>query len=74
MYEIMQPSLSCYGDLLYVMERLTIYYSLLKRSLRFSYGQHDIEWGPPTALHVTRMNVKRKADIEHSLAMIEVMN
>ncbi len=44
-YEIMQtPSrLSCYGILLYVKERLAIYYSLLKRSLRFSYGQHYIE-------------------------------
>ena len=73
MYEIMQTPLSCCGNLLYVKERLAIYYSLLKRSLRFSYGQHDIEWGSPTALHVTRVNVKRKADIEHSLAMIEVM-
>jgi hypothetical protein len=73
-YEIMQTPLSCYGNLLYVKERLAIYYSLLKRSLRFSYGQHDIEWGLPTALHVTRMNVRRKADIEHSPAMIEVMN
>jgi hypothetical protein len=76
-YETMQTPLSCYGNLLYVKERLAIYYTLLKRSLLFSYGQHDchdIEWGPPTALHVTMMNVKRKADIEHSLAMIEVMN
>jgi hypothetical protein len=63
-----------YVNLLYVKERLAIYYSLLKRSLRFSYGQHDIEWGSPTALHVTRINVKRKADIEHPPAMIEVMN
>jgi hypothetical protein len=74
MYEIMQTPLSCYGNLLYVKERLAIYYSLLKRSLWFSYGQHDIEWGLPIALRVTRMNVKHKADIEHSLAMIEVMN
>jgi hypothetical protein len=39
-------------------------------------GQHDIEWGSPTALHVTTMNVKprRRTDIEHSPAMIEVMN
>ena len=46
MYEIMQTPLSCYGNLLYVKERLAIYYSLLKRSLRFSYGQlePDIEW------------------------------
>ncbi len=69
-----QTQLSCYGILLYVKERLATYYSLLKRSLRFSYGQHDIERGPPTALRETMMNVKRKADIEHSLAMIEVMN
>ncbi len=74
MYEIMQTPLSCYGNLLYAKERLAIYYSLLKRSLRFSYGQHDIEWGSPTALHVIRMNVKSKADIEHSSAMNEVMN
>ena len=76
MYKVMHTSLSCYGNLLYVKERLAIYYrdSLLKRSLRFSYGQHDIEWGSPTALHVTRMNVKPLANIEHSPAMIEVMN
>ena len=74
MYEIMQTQLSCYGNLLYVKERLAIYYSLLKRSVRFSYGQHDIEWGLPTALHVTRMNVKSKADIEHSLAMNKDIN
>ncbi len=74
MYEIMQTPLICYGNLLYVKERLAIYYSLLKRSLRFSCGQHDIEWDSLTALHVTRMNVMRKADNEHSLAMIEVMN
>jgi hypothetical protein len=73
-YEIMQTPLSCYGNLLYVKERLAIYYSLLKRSLRFSYGQHYIEWNSPTALHVTKMNVMRKADNEHSPAMIEVMN
>ncbi len=74
MFEIMQTPLSCYGNLLYVKERLAIYYSLLKRSLRFSYGQHDIEWDSPTAIHVTRMNVMRKADNEHPPAMIEVMN
>jgi hypothetical protein len=65
--------LSCFGNLPYVKERLAIYYSLLKRFLRFCYGQHDIKWCPPTA-HVTMMNVKRKADIEHSFAVIEVMN
>ncbi len=73
-YEIMQTPLSCYGVLLYVKEHLAIYYSLLKRSLRFSYGQHYIEWDSPTALNVTRMNVMRKADNEHSPAMIEAMN
>jgi hypothetical protein len=66
--------LICYGNLLYAKERLAIGYSLLKRSLRFSYGQHYTEWDSPTALHVTRMNVMRKADNEHSPAMIEVMN
>ncbi len=50
-YEIMQTPLSCYGILLYVKERLAIYYSLLKRSLRFSYGQHYFEWDSPTARH-----------------------
>jgi hypothetical protein len=74
MDEIMQTPLSCCGNLLYVKERLAIYYSLLKISLRFSYGRHYIEWGPPTALHVTRLNVKRNADIEHSLPMMEVKN
>ena len=39
MYEIMQTPLSCYGHLLYVKERLAIYYSLLKITLWFSYGQ-----------------------------------
>jgi hypothetical protein len=75
-YQIMQTPLSCYGNLLYVKpeQLLTIYYSLLRRSLRFSYGQHDIESGLPTALHVTLMNVKHKADVEHSLAMFEVMS
>ncbi len=53
MSEIMQTQLSCYGHSQYVKERLSTYYNLLKRSLlvRFSYGQHDIKWGPPTALH-----------------------
>jgi hypothetical protein len=46
-YEIMQTPLSCDGNLVYVKERLAIYYSLLKRSI----GQHNFEWGPPTALH-----------------------
>ncbi len=70
----MQTPLRCYVNLLYVKERLAINYSLLRRSLRFSYGQHDIEWGSPTVLHVTRMKVMSKADNEHSLAMIEVKN
>ncbi len=47
---------------------------LLKRSLRFSYGHYYIELDSPTALHVTRMNVMRKANNEHSPAMIKVMN
>ncbi len=71
-YEIKQTQLSCYENLLYVKERLASYYCLLQRSLQFSYGQH--EWGLSTALHVTMMNVKHKADGEHSPAMIEVMN
>jgi hypothetical protein len=73
MYEIMQTPLICYGNLRYVKERLAIYNSLLKRSLRFSYGQHYIEWDSPTARHVTRMNVMREADNEHSPGMIEVI-
>jgi hypothetical protein len=56
------------------MSRSAIYYSLLKRTLRFPYGQHYIEWDSPTALHLTVMNVKRKANIEHLPAMIKVMN
>ncbi len=47
-YEIMQTPLSCCGILLYVKERLAIDYSLLQRSLRFSYGQHYIKWDSPT--------------------------
>jgi hypothetical protein len=74
MYELMQTQLSCNVNLLYVKERLAIYYSLLKRSLQFSYGQHKIEWGLPTAPHVTMMNMKHKADIEHSLALVKIMN
>ncbi len=44
MYEIVQIPLDSYEDLLFVQERLAIYYSMLERSLRLSYGQHDIEW------------------------------
>ncbi len=47
-YEVMQIPLSCYENLLYIKERLAICNRLLKRSLLFSYGQHDIEWGVPT--------------------------
>ena len=43
-YEIMQIPLDSYEDLLFVQECLAIYYSMLERSLRLSYGQHDIEW------------------------------
>jgi hypothetical protein len=45
-YEIMQIPLDYYEDLLFVQleERLAIYYSMLERSLRLSYGQHDIQW------------------------------
>jgi hypothetical protein len=78
MYEIMQTPLSCYGNLLYVKERLAICYRLLKRYLRFSHGEHDIKRSSPTALHVARMNMKCKADIEHSPgispAKIKVVN
>jgi hypothetical protein len=43
-YEIMQIPLDSYEDLLFVQDSLAIYYSMLERSLRLSYGQHDIEW------------------------------
>ncbi len=43
MIEVMKIPLDCYEDLLFVQERLAIYYSMLERSLRLSYGQHDIE-------------------------------
>jgi hypothetical protein len=43
-YELVQIPLDSYEDLLFVQERLAIYYSMLERSLRLSYGQHDIEW------------------------------
>ena len=44
-YEIVQIPLDSYEDLLpvIVQERLVIYYSMLERSLRLSYGQHDIK-------------------------------
>jgi hypothetical protein len=91
-YEIMQIPLDSYEDLLFVQERIAIYYSMLERSLRLSYGQHDIKWcqqfmayqlsiigsKPATplykALYKTLTNVKRKADYEQPLAMIDVMN
>jgi hypothetical protein len=47
---------------------------LLKRFFSFLMGNTTSSGVPPTALYVAMMNVKRKADIEHSLAMIEVMN
>jgi hypothetical protein len=66
MYEIMQTQLSCYCHLQYknFKEPLAMYYSVLKRSLWHSYGQHDIEWDLFMALHVTMMNVEHKTDIE----------
>ncbi len=50
-YEIMQITLDSYEDLLFVQERLAIYYSMLERSLRLSYGQHDIEWCQQLTAH-----------------------
>jgi hypothetical protein len=44
MIEVMKIPLDSYEDLLFVQERLAIYYSMLERSLLLSYGQHDIEW------------------------------
>ena len=44
MTQVMKIPLDAYEDLLFVQERLAIYYSMLERSLRLSYGQHDIEW------------------------------
>jgi hypothetical protein len=44
MTETMKIQLDSYEDLLWVQERLAIYYNMLKRSLLLSYGQHDIEW------------------------------
>ena len=44
MTEVMKIPLDSYEDLLFVQERLAIYYSMLERSLLLSYGQHDIEW------------------------------
>jgi hypothetical protein len=43
MIEVMQIPLDSYEDLVFVHERLTIYYSMLERSLQLSYGQHDIK-------------------------------
>jgi hypothetical protein len=44
MIEVVKIPLDSYEDLLFVQERLSIYYSMLERSLRLSYGQHDIKW------------------------------
>jgi hypothetical protein len=44
MIEVMKIPLDSYEDLLFVQERLAIYYSMFERSLWLSYGQHDIEW------------------------------
>jgi hypothetical protein len=44
MIEAMKIPLDSYEDLLCVQERLAIYYRMLERSLRLSYGQLDIEW------------------------------
>jgi hypothetical protein len=44
MTETMKIPLDSYEDLLFVNERLAMYYSMLERSLRLSYGQHDIKW------------------------------
>jgi hypothetical protein len=43
MTETMKIPLDFYEDLLFVKERLAIYYSMLERSLWLSYGQNDIE-------------------------------
>ncbi len=64
----MQTLLSCHGNLWYVKESLNFYHSLPKWCLWPFNGQHDIEWGLPMALHVTMVNVKHKADIQHSPA------
>ncbi len=44
MIEVMKTPLDSYEDLLFVQERLAIYYSMLERSLLLSHGQHDIKW------------------------------
>jgi hypothetical protein len=44
MIEVMKIPLNFYKDLRFVQERLAIYYSMLERSLRLTYGQHDIKW------------------------------
>jgi hypothetical protein len=51
MIEVMKIPLDSYKDLLFVQERLAIYYSILERSLRLSYGQHDIEWCQQLTAH-----------------------
>jgi hypothetical protein len=43
MTETIKIPLESYEDLLFVKERLSMYYSVMERSLRLSYGQHDIE-------------------------------
>jgi hypothetical protein len=42
--ETMKIPLDSHEDLLWVQERLAIYYNMLERSLLLSHGQHDIDW------------------------------
>jgi hypothetical protein len=59
----------CMSNRAYIFNQLQL---AEKISLVFLWATRH--WCLPIALHVTRMNLKHKADIEHSLAMIEVMN
>jgi hypothetical protein len=51
MIEVMKIPLDSYEDLLFVQERLAIYYSMLERSLLLSYGQHNIKWCQQFTVH-----------------------
>ncbi len=62
MTETMKIPLDSYEDLLFVQERLAMYYIMLERSLRLSYGQHDIEWCQQFTAHQLSTNWEQAED------------
>jgi hypothetical protein len=70
MTESMKIPLDSDEDLLFVQERLAMYYSMLERSLRFSYGKHYIEWYQQfTAHQLSIIRSKLKTPLHKALYM-----